>query len=93
MLLEERLAHPHIRKLLDDHFVLVRMNQGALHRGLTLEVEYGDVMRAHGVPSLHVLNPDGTMHAVMKDAPLMDVKNRRFSPGIIAAWLEKLSAE
>ncbi len=93
MLLEERLAHPRIRKLLADEFILVRMNQGQLHRGLTLEIEYGDVMRAHGVPSFHVLNADGTMHSVMKDAPLMDVPSRRFSVDRIAEWMERISGD
>jgi len=93
MLLEERLAHPRIRKLVAMHFVLVRMNQGQLHRGLTLEIEYGDVMKAHGVPSFHVLSADGTMHSVMKDGPLMDVPHRRFSVAKIAAWLQGLATD
>ena len=42
---------------------------------------------------LHVLNADGTMHAVCKDAPLMDVPSRRFSVKRIAAWMEKVSAK
>jgi tetratricopeptide (TPR) repeat protein len=92
MSLEERLAHPRIQKLLDAHFVLVRMNQGSVHRGDTLDEEYGQVMRKYGVPCFFVLNPDGTIHVAQSDADLMSAPNRSFGVEEIATWLEKMAA-
>jgi len=93
MAVEERMAHPDIRKILSENFVHVRMNQGSMHRGLTVDAEYGEVMRTHGVPSFFILNTDGRVHSVQKDAALMSVRNRAFGVDRIAAWLMRVAKE
>ena len=93
MAVEERLAHPEVRQILEEKFIHVRMNQGSMHRGLSLDGEYGKVMQVHGVPCFFILNRDGTRHSVKKDAPLMSLPNRAFGVDKITAWLEKVAAE
>ncbi len=93
MAVEERLAHPEVRQVLEEKFIHVRMNQGSMHRGLSLDREYGQVMRVHGVPCFFILNKDGSRHSVKKDAPLMSVPNRAFDVDKITTWLEKVAAE
>ena len=74
-------------------FVFIRMNQGSMHRGLTLDAHYGRVMRTYGVPCFFVLDEDGEVDAIQRDAPLMSTPNRAFSVEKIAAWLEEAAAE
>jgi len=87
MSLEERLAHPRIRKILDERYVFVRMNQGSMHRGLSLDEEYGSVMRRYGVPCFFLLKADGNVDTVQRDAELMSLENRAFDVEKIANWL------
>ncbi|MBN2489392.1 MAG: thioredoxin family protein [Planctomycetes bacterium] len=87
MSLEERLAHPRVAKILEERFVLVRMSQGSMHRGLALDEEYGGVMHKYGVPCFFVLNADGSVHTVQPDAELMSLRDRAFDVEKIAAWL------
>ena len=89
MSLEERLADPRIVRILEEKFVFIRMDQGAMHRGSTLDQEYGRVMRTYGVPCLFVLDPDGSVSTIQRDAPLMSAPDRAFSVEKIAAWLEE----
>lgn len=89
MALEDRLQDPRIRKILAEHFVFIRMNQGSMHRGITLDKEYGNVMRKYGVPCFFVLDAEGHVDTIQRDAELMSVPNRAFSVDKIAAWLEK----
>jgi tetratricopeptide (TPR) repeat protein len=87
MSLEERLAHPRIHKILEERFVFVRMNQGSMHRGLSLDEEYGSVMSRYGVPCFILLKADGSIDTVQRDAELMSLPNRAFDVEKIAKWL------
>ena len=76
-----------IRKILDERYVFVRMNQGSMHRGLSLDEEYGSVMRRYGVPCFFLLKADGNVDTVQRDAELMSLENRAFDVEKIANWL------
>lgn len=93
MALEDRLQDPRIRKIIADRFVFIRMNQGSMHRGMTLDREYGDVMRKYGVPCFFVLGADGHVDTIQRDAELMSVPHRAFSVEKIAAWLQTVAKE
>jgi len=93
MALEDRLQDPRIRKIIADRFVFIRMNQGSLHRGMTMDREYGDVMRKYGVPCFFVLDADGHVDTIQRDAELMSVPHRAFSVDKIAAWLQTVAKQ
>lgn len=89
MAMEERLADPRIRRAIDEHYVYVRMDQGSMHRGLSLDAEYGNVMARLGVPSFFVLDPDGSIVDAKKDIGLFGARSRAYSIDRILDFLEK----
>jgi len=86
MAMEEKLARPEVQAIIEENYIHVRMNQGAGHRGLTLDEEYGGVMQEHGVPCFFVLSPDGEILETQKDAPLMKNPDEEFSNSRIRAY-------
>jgi tetratricopeptide (TPR) repeat protein len=86
MSLQERLESPEIQKLIADKFVYVRVDQGAPHRALALDEEYG-VMEEQGVPCFFVFNADGTLDSVQRDLGLMGAEHRSYSTEKILEWL------
>ena len=93
MAMEERLAHPAVRSLLEKKFVHVRMNQGAMHRGLSLDREFGNVWAEHGVPSFFILETDGSIRSIRKDRDLFNPSTRCYDVEKIVAWLESVETE
>jgi tetratricopeptide (TPR) repeat protein len=87
MAMEERLADPEIRALLEKRFVHYRVDLGSHHRGMTIDREYGGVFDEHGVPSFFVLEPDGSIRAIQKDVELMGPSGRGYDRGRILDWL------
>ena len=86
MAMEEKLARPEVQEVIEESYILVRMDQGAMHRGITLDEEYGDVMQEHGVPCFFVLSPSGEILETQKDAPLMEHPDEEFSNSRIRAY-------
>jgi hypothetical protein len=93
MAMEERLCDSAVERLLYAHFVHVRMDQGSMHKGVSLDAEYGEVMRRLGVPSFFVLDPDGTTYTVQSDADLFDDHGRSYNAAKVAAWLRRVANE
>jgi tetratricopeptide (TPR) repeat protein len=93
MAMEERLAHPEIRKLIAEKFVHLRVDHGAHHRAMTLDREYGNVFNVHGVPSFYVLYPDGSIHSIQKDTSLMGPARCSYSVEAIIDWLEPIEPD
>jgi len=93
MAMEERLADPEVRKLLEERFVYFRVDHGSLHRAMTLDEEYGDVMRNHGIPSFFLLEPNGLVHSVQKDLALWETPRRSYSKQKIIDWLKSEKPE
>jgi thioredoxin family protein len=97
MAMQERLARPEVASLIDENFILVRMNQGdvdkGIMRGATLDEEYGNVMESCGVPSFFVLKEDGSIRTVQKDIPLMSEDQRGYDVEAIVTWLTEVVAE
>jgi hypothetical protein len=93
MAMEERLAHPEVRKLLDERFVHVRMDQGGMHKGLTLDREFGNVWREHGVPSFFVLDAEGSIRAIQEDRELLDPSTRCYDVEKIVEWLQSIEED
>ncbi len=97
MAMEERLVRPEVRKLIDENFVFVRMDQGSVSRGMmrgaSLDAEYGNVMESCGVPSFFVLHEDGSIRTLQKDIPFMAESERAYVMDNIIEWLEGVVAE
>jgi len=91
--LEERLAHPLVRKVIAEKFVHYRVDLGLHERAVSLEREYGNIMDEHGVPSFYVLLPDGTIHSIQKDVDLLAESRRQYLVENIVAWLESVEVE
>lgn len=89
MAMEERLVHPEVKKLLDENFVVYRVDYGSHHRAVSIDSEYGDVFECYGVPSFIVLNGDGTVHSVETDADLFGTDQRDYAVGNIIEWLNR----
>jgi hypothetical protein len=87
MAMEERLADPEIRAVLEKRFVHYRVDLGSHHRGMAIDREYGGVFDEHGVPSFFVLEPDGSIRAIQKDVELMAPSGRGYDRGRILDWL------
>ncbi|MEN8151479.1 MAG: thioredoxin family protein, partial [Planctomycetota bacterium] len=92
MAMRERLAHPEVKALLEKHFVLVTVDQGAPHRLAHLDEEYGEVMSCFGVPCFLVLKGDDASPDVRTDSGLMGAEGRTYSVELIVEWLKE-SAE
>lgn len=97
MAMEDRLARPEVKKLIDENFVFIRMDQGEVSRGTmrgaTLDAEYGNVMESCGVPSFFVLEEDGTTRTLQSDIRFMAESKRGYNPEAIVEWLEQVVAE
>jgi len=87
MAMQERLVHPEVKKLIDAHYVYVRVDQGSMHKAVSLDREYGNVMNEHGVPCFIVLTPESSLPDVQKDLALMGAEHRSYSVEKIVAWL------
>ena len=87
MALKERLVHPEVKALIEKHFILVQVDQGAPHRLAHLDEAYGEVMECFGVPCLLLLKTDGSSPDVRTDTGLMDAENRSYSVELIVEYL------
>ena len=93
MAIEERLAHPEVKKILDEKFVVLRVDYGSHHRAMSVDAEYGDVFNAYGVPCFMVLNAEGKIREIQRDLNLMGAPHRCYDPEKIAEWLTKMAAD
>ncbi len=97
MAMEERLVRPEVKKIIDEHFVFIRMDQGDLSRGTmrgaTVDEEYGNVMESAGVPSFFVLHDDGSIRTLQKDIPFMAESARCYEADSIIEWLQEVISE
>lgn len=93
MAMEERLARPEVREVLEKSFVHVKMDQGSGHRGGTLDKEYGGVMREYGVPCFFVLNAEGEVDVVQRDLELMGTPHRDYDAGKVLDFLKRAAGE
>ncbi|MHC4469505.1 MAG: thioredoxin family protein [Planctomycetota bacterium] len=89
MALEERLARPEVREVLEKSFVHVKMDQGSGHRGGTLDKEYGGVMSKYGVPCFFVLDAEGEVEVVQRDLELMGTPHRDYDAEKVLAFLKR----
>lgn len=89
MAMQERLVHPEVKALIEKHYVYVRVDQGQVHRAVSLNDEYGDVMNQHGVPCFLVLGPDDIIPSVQKDLSLMEAEHRSYSVELIVEFLNE----
>jgi tetratricopeptide (TPR) repeat protein len=97
MAMEDRLVRPEVKKIIDENFVFIRMDQGDLSKGMmrgaTLDEKYGNVMESAGVPSFFVLNEDGSIRTLQKDIPFMSESKRAYELDSIVEWLNEVVAE
>ncbi len=93
MAMEETLAHPEVRAVISEKYVLVRLDYGAHHRGMSVDAQYGDLFQTFGVPCFLVLDPDGDIVSIEKDAALYRVENRCYDPARLAKWLTETANE
>jgi tetratricopeptide (TPR) repeat protein len=89
MAMQERLVRPEVKKVLDEKFVVYRVDYGSHHRAVSIDSEYGDVFECYGVPSFVVLNDDGSVHSVKTDADLFGTDQRDYAVGNIVEWLNR----
>jgi len=92
MAMQERLVHPEVKKLIEKHFIYVRVDQGSMHRAVFLDREFGNVMKEHGVPCFFVLSPESSLPDVQKDLGLMGAEHRSYSVEKIVEWLTESAA-
>jgi hypothetical protein len=80
MMMEERLAHPELRKLIAEKFIHLRVDFGSFHRAGTIDRDYGGVFNVYGVPSFYILKPDGETRWIQRcDPEVMGAPHRCYS--------------
>jgi hypothetical protein len=93
MALEERLAHPEVRARIAKGLVHFRVDLGLHHRAISLEQEYGHVMREYGVPCFYVLEPDGSILSIQPERDLLGPGTRSYRLDLLTEWLDSVIPE
>jgi len=79
------MALPEVKSFLDAHYIMVDVDVGRFDRNLQIPARFGITQRLEGVPSILVVDPDGTLIDRGHISALADA--RSMTPQALADWL------
>ena len=79
------MALPEVRRFVNAYFVVVNVDVGRFDRNLQVPARFGIYERLHGVPSILVTTPDGTLLNAGRTEALVNAGH--MDPQTVANWL------